>query len=345
MTAPRTDADAEAVRDAAAGLEAVAREAEAAGDHDRALGNFRALREIEPTNPRWSLECVRVLRLADREAEATAALRMTLRRWPKLLHSNLFAEVLPKLAPGEESVRKALGEDVPGDEALKRPTVEDDSSADVIVGRGGRGTAVLIFTGLADRMVMPLPLFDRFLAELDLTSVFLRDHKRIGFFNGVSSLGDYDETLAALRAMFDELGVTRVHTIGNSAGGMGAVSYGLDLDAGQVLGFSAPVALTRKAADLDRRTAVFAERILSPAVPESRRDLRGRIEASTGDTRIHLYYGEEMPEDRYHAAALEGARNVHLHPLPGLAGHGALFNMAQAGKLRGLFRERFGDKD
>lgn len=340
---PSPDLDAD--RDAAARqLEATAREAEAAGDHDRALGNFRALREIDPTNPRWSLECIRILRLADREAEATAALRMTLRRWPKLLHSALFAEVLPKLAPGEESVRKALGDDVPADEALKRPPIEDDGSADVIVGRGGRRTAVLVFTGLADRMVMPLPVFDRFLAELDLTSVFLRDQRRFGYFHGVKSLGDYDQTLGALRGMFEEMGVETIHCVGNSAGGMGAVTYGLDLNASQVLGFSAPVALLDKTNEFDRRTAVFNERMMKH-VPEGRRDLRTRVGAHTGDTHIHLYYGEEMPEDRYHAAALEGARNVHLHPLPGLAGHGALFNVAQSGKLRGLFRERFGDKD
>lgn len=343
MSAPNAEKDAD--RDAAvAQLEAVAREADAAGDHDRALGNFRALREIDPTNPRWPLECVRVLRGADREQEATHALRMALRRFPKLLHSKLFAEVLPKLAPGEESTRKALGEDVPEDKDLKRPLVEDDGSADVIIGKGGRRTAVLVFTGLADRMVMPLPLFDRFLAELDLTSIFLRDRKRLGFFHGVASLGDYDETLAALRARFDEMGVDRIHCIGNSAGGMGAVSYGLDLNADQILGFSAPVALLDKTNDFDRRTAVFNERMMKN-VPEARRDLRTRVDAHRGDTHIHLYYGEEMPEDRYHAAALEGARNVRLHPLPGLAGHGALFNMAQKGQLRALFRDTFGEKD
>jgi len=343
MSAPETRPDAD--RDAAvAQLESVAREADAAGDHDRALGHFRALREVDPTNPRWPLECVRVLRAADREQEATQALRMTLRRWPKLLHSQLFAEVLPKLAPGEESTRKALGDDVPEDKDLKRAAVEDDGSADVVVGRGGRRAAVLVFTGLADRMVMPLPLFDRFLAELDLTSIFLRDSRRLGFFHGVASLGDYDATLAALRAMFDEMGVDMIHCIGNSAGGMGAVSYGLDLDANQILGFSAPVALLDKTNDFDRRTAVFNERLMKN-VPEARRDLRARVDAHTGDTHIHLYYGEQMPEDRYHAAALEGARNVQLHPLPGLAGHGALFNMAQSGRLRRLFRETFGEKD
>ena len=340
MSSP-LDADKEAVQQ----LLATAQAAEGAGDMDRALGHFRAMAQVDTTNPRWPLEAIRILKTSGRTEEATQALQRTLRKWPRLLGSKLFASILPEVAPSEESHRKALGDDLPAEEALKRATIEDNGSDDMIVGRGGRRAAVLIFTGLADRMVMPLPMFDRFLAELDLTSIFLRDRKRIGFFNGVSSLGDYDQSIAALKDRLGEMGIDTVHTIGNSAGGMAAVSYGLDLGAKQVLGFSAPVALTRKAADLDRRTAVFAERILSPAVPEERRDLRARIEASTGDTHVHLYYGEEMPEDRYHAAALEGARQVHLHPLPGLAGHGALFNMAQSGKLRALFRDTFGERD
>ncbi len=321
-----------------------AREAEAAGDLDRALGFFRALAEVEPAQPRWRLEAIRVLRKADREPEAAQAMKRVMRRWPKLLASPLFAEVLPEVVPTDEKHRKALGDDVPRDDELKRPVIEDDGVADVIIGRGGRKAAVLVFTGLADRMVMPLPLFDRYLAELDLTSIFLRDRKRLGFFGGVASLGDYEETLASLRAQLDEMGIERVHTLGNSAGGMGAVTYGLDLDAKQVLGFSAPVALLDKTDLVDRRTVVFNQRMIKH-VPESRRDLKARIEAHPGETHIHLFFGEHMPEDRYHAASLEGTRNVHLHALPGLAGHGALFSMGQTGKLRALFRETFGEKD
>lgn len=331
-------------REAAAALLQTAQEAEAAGDLDRALGFYRAIAEVEPTQPRWRLQAIRLLRKADREPEAAQAMKWAMRRWPRLLGSALFAEILPEIVPTDEKHRKALGEDVPRDDELMRPVVEDDGSADVIIGRGGRKTAVLVFTGLADRMVMPLPLFDRYLAELDLTSIFLRDRKRLGFFGGVASLGDYDETLAGLRARLDEMGIERVHTLGNSAGGMGAVTYGLDLNAGQVLGFSAPVALLDKTDQIDRRTVVFNQRMMKH-VPEQRRDLKARIEAHAGDTHIHLFFGEEMPEDRYHAAALEGSRNVHLHALPGLAGHGALFSMGETGKLRALFRDTFGQKD
>ncbi|MBX7248141.1 MAG: hypothetical protein K1X35_03725 [Caulobacteraceae bacterium] len=332
------------VQGAQAQLEQTARQAEDAGDMDRALGFFRALAQVDSANPRWPLEAIRVLRKSGRMGEATGALRQTLRRWPKLLNSELYRQLLPELTLTEETQMKALGDDVPTDAQLKRPVIEDDGTPDVIVGRGGRKTAVIVFTGLADRMVMPLPLFDRYLAELDLTSIFLRDQRRFGFFKGVSSLGDYDESIAGLRRILDDVGAEQVFTLGNSAGGIGAVSYGLELGARAVLGFSAPVALLDSTDQIDRRTAVFNQR-LKTNVPVPLRDFRTRLEEAEGDTEVHLYYGEEMPEDRYHAAFLEGVRNVRLHPLSGLAGHGALFNMAQSGKLRSLFRDTFGETD
>lgn len=327
-------------------LLSVAQTAESAGDMDRALGFYRALTEIDPTNPLWPFNAIRLLRNAGREPEAVEALGQALKKWPRAQSRPELAALVPELNPGAEEIRNALGEDCPPDEDLKRALVEDDGKTDLIVARGGRKAAVIIFTGLADRMVMPLPLFDRYLAELDLSAIYVRDRKRIGFFNGVSSLGDdYDSTLIAMKELLVDMGAMTVHTIGNSAGGIGAVSYGLDLRAKTVLAFSAPVAVTRAAADMDRRTAVFAERLLGPSVPAERRDLRARAEASRGSTRIHLYYGEEMPEDRYHAATLEGVPGVELHPLQGLGGHGALFRMANKHGLRPVMRELYGVAD
>jgi len=325
-------------------LAATAKAAEQAGDMDRALGFYRGLGEIEPNNPVWAFHAVRILRRSGRDAEAQEAMRLAMRRWPRAASRPDIQALLPEVNPTEQQHRLALGEDCPPDAALKRAPIEDDGASDVIVGRGGRTAAVLLFTGLADRLVMPLPLFDRYLAELDLTAIFLRDRKRIGFFNGVASLGDYDQTIARLGAKLREMGIETVHTVGNSAGGMAAVSYGIDLEADKVLGFSAPVSLTRATADLDRRTALFADRILS-GVPEERLNLRRRLETAARPPQVHLYFGEEMPEDRHHALALEGAPGVTLHPLTGLAGHGALFRMAEINGLRSLFREMFGDAD
>lgn len=323
----------------------VAQTAETAGDMDRALGFFRALGEIEPNNPRWAFEAIRLLRNTDRHGEAKAAMVAALRKWPRAATRPELAALVPELVPDDKSIRSALRDDCPPDEALKRPAIEDDGHSDCIVARGGRKAAVLVFTGLADRMVMPLPLFDRYLAELDLTAIYLRDTKRIGYFHGVTSLGgDYDATILRLKEMLVDLSALAVHAVGNSAGGMAAVSYGLDLGARQVLTFSAPLALTTATGEFDQRANVFLHRLLSQ-VPDERRHLRERLAECKGRTEVHLYYGADMPEDRTHAEAMADAPCVTLHPISGLAGHGALFRVAENHGLRKLFAERFGETD
>ncbi|HYE42794.1 MAG TPA: hypothetical protein VEA15_05315 [Caulobacteraceae bacterium] len=340
MVDQATQSPAEAV----AQLQSTARMAEEAGDLDRALGFFRALRQIQPRHHRWAFEEVRLLRKAGRAAEAADALREALKRWPRALYRDDVKAMLPEAAPKEGRAIKALGDDIPSDKELRRPLVEDDGAADFIMGEGGRKTAVIVFTGLADRMVMPLPVFDRFLAELDVTGIYLRDRRRIGFFKGVKSLADdYEGTIERLEDLLAEKGVRTVHTLGNSAGGMAAVSYGIDLGARTVMGFSAPVALVAATKDVDRRVAVFSDRILY-GVPESRRDLRGRL-AAAPQTTVKLFYGADMPEDRYHASALEGLPNTELHPIQGMAGHGALYRVAETGQLRPMLRATYGAPD
>jgi hypothetical protein len=322
----------------------VARTAEHAGDLDRALGFYRGLGQVEPDNPRWAFEAVRLLIKSDRHGEANEALVKALKQWPKARNRKDIVGLVPQLQPSTNEFRDSLGKDCPPDEALKRAPVEDDGS-DCIVARGGRRTGVIVFTGLADRMVLPLQLFDRYLAELDLSAVYLRDTKRIGYFHGISSLAsDYEGTIERLKEMLVDLDAMTVHAIGNSAGGMAAVSYGLDLAARQILTFSAPLALTTQTGDHDQRANVFLTRLLTQ-VPDERRHLRERLEASRGRTRVHLYYGEDMREDRWHAEAVANAENVVLHPISGLAGHGALFRLAERPGLRSLFREMFSEND
>ncbi|HEY3812699.1 MAG TPA: hypothetical protein VGL66_05700 [Caulobacteraceae bacterium] len=333
MTAETGDLGAETIA-------ASARTAEEAGDFDRALGHYRALIQMQPRQPRWEIEAVRVLRLAGREAEGAEALRAALRKYPGAMGKPELRALIPEAADTtEKSARDALGAHCPPDEALKRPLAIDDES-DVIVARGGRPAAVIVFTGLADRMVLPLPLFDRYIAELDLSAIYLRDRNRVGYFNGVKSLGDYDASITGLKKILADIGAERVHTVGNSAGGIGAVSMGIDLEAANIVGFSAPISITRAAADMDRRTQVFAERLLGNT-PAARRDLRARLIARKDGGQTHLFYGSDMPEDRMHAQTLIGVDGVTLYPLPGLAGHGALFRLAQSGDLRRIFGNRF----
>lgn len=190
----------------------------------------------------------------------------------------------------------------------------------------------LVFTGLADQAMFPLPIFDRYLATLNLTAVYLRDHNRLLYNNGISSLAsDFAGTVKSLHSLVSDLGTRRLITIGTSAGGYAAIRYGLALDAECIVGFSAPTNLTADFLADDGRGRAVARRLQT--LPADALDALPLIQARERPTPIHLVYGEDMREDRRHALHLEGASGVNLHPLPGVDIHGSLGVLAQEKKL------------
>lgn len=308
-------------------------QAEEAGDLEAALQDFRHLEAFQPENPRWAFEAVRILLKLDRQGEAAAAFRAASLRWPRAMSDEHLRSLVPGADLSIENTRNALAEHCPPDSALKRPVLADDEAAEVQVVRGERDVVVLVFTGLADRLVMPLSLFDRYLAALDVSAIYLRDRRRMAYLHGVRGLGrDYDETLASLKQRIEQLGARDIHTLGNSAGGLGAIAYGLDLRAKSILCFATPCYIKDDAGDWDPRAPVFAQRLRALTTPEQR-DFRARLEAMADPPKVELWFGADAADDRRHAETLAGAPGVSLHPVAGMEGHGALFALAQEGGL------------
>lgn len=314
---------------------------ERSGAFGPAFDAYRAIAQSHRDQPRWPLECVRLLVAEGRTDEAERLFRDTLRRFPAAMNNPALRTIVPTAEMTETNLLKTLGANCPSDAELRRPLVADDGTSDVIVARGGRSAAVLVFTGLADRIVMPIPVFDRYLAELDLGAVYLRDRHKLAYLGGVRSLApDYDSTIERLRELLRDMGVETLHTIGNSAGGFGAISYGLDLGAEHMLAFAAPIVGREEVLTWDRRAPVGMQRVFD-VVPLERRDAPARIAASSSG-HFHLIFGADSPDDRRHAESVKDCARVELLPVEGLAGHGALFAFANAGRLRPLLRDLFG---
>jgi hypothetical protein len=318
-------------------------QAEEVGDFESALIDFRHLASFQPENPRWPLEAVRVLLKLGRNDEAAAAFRAVSARWPRAMSDEHLRALVPGADLTAENTRNALADQCPPDSALKRAVIVDDEAAEVQTVRGGRDVVVLVFTGLADRLVMPVPVFDRYLAELDVSAIYLRDRRRMAYFHGIRGLGgDHEQTVEALKGRLQALGAKSVHTLGNSAGGIGALSYGLDLGAASVLGFATPCDLSDSTGDWDPRAPVFSER-LRTLTPWALRDFRSRLAASEHPPRVDLWYGADNENDRRHAESMSHAPSVTLHPLAGVEGHGALFALAQQGGLSAALKEKLGE--
>lgn len=221
----------------------------------------------------------------------------------------------------------------PIDSELKRPPLAKYGDSEIIVaGEQATGEIALVFTGLADQAMFPLPIFDRYLAALNLTAIYLRDHSRLLFNNGIASVApDFAGTVEYLRNLVSRLGARRLITIGASAGGYAAIRYGLALDATCIVGFSAPTNLRADFLADDGRGRAVAKRLQT--LPADTLDVLPLILAKERETPIHLVYGEDMREDRRHALYLKDTPGVKLRPLPGVKVHASIEVLAQDKEL------------
>ena len=187
--------------------------------------------------------------------------------------------------------------------------------------RAGGTPILFVFCGHGQRFSLPLNIIHRWLRRLDIHIVYLRDFRKLFFLNGITSLGsDYATSIKALHKLSADLGASSIHCIGNSAGVLGALQMGLDLEAQSVLCLAGTTGFTsRKRGSAFRRIATDLPRWsgFDPAML----DLRYRYEFSASYPRVRHVYGEAHAVDREEAERLAGLEGVELAALPGWTEH------------------------
>ena len=173
---------------------------------------------------------------------------------------------------------------------------------------------VLVFTGSNDLVSMPLSTFDRYLAPVPASVVYLKDFNRLRFLTGIRSLAaDYSGTVSALRQMRDRLGARRVCAIGNCYGGFAAIRYGVELGAERILAFSAMTHGPRETEATQEQTRKFVSSRLAAKVPADMIDLAPFLATRSHRGRIEVFYDGDDPRDASHASRLGGFAGVRLH--------------------------------
>lgn len=309
------------------------------GRSDGMLSLLRRARDTWPDDPGVIALC-REAGIAAAPGGAPPAPPATRHETPEAQLANARRVVLEKnqAAPPELLHRlvKAIENQIsPRD--LQRPLVEVDPERDVLISPRAPGDRLaVVFTGLMDRTALPLETLDAYLSAAGITAVYLRDFNRLLFCNGVQSMGgDFSSGVAGLRRVIDRIGgIGHVTTIGNSAGGTGALNFGLALPADRVLCFSTPTTIGQPFLDdiNDRRGRLVLAR-LNKLVPQHLLDPRARLEAQSDPVRVDLVYGQNHPLDRPHAERLRGLPGVRLYGLGGSDRHASLTDVI----LRGAF--------
>jgi tetratricopeptide (TPR) repeat protein len=336
------------------------------GDGEATLSCYRTLVDLNPGVVRWSLKIVQLLNWLGRVKEALSELEMVRRQWPTDPMVRVFlrnygpaSELAPnsvasesRLAEGDpdradEEELKAVSDKAPRQEQRVRPLVVNDPTSDVLVAEvRGAETGLLIFTGSNDAVSIPLPIFDRYLATLELTAVYLKDFNRLRFLQGIQSLADdYQGTIASLRNIVSRLGVNRICTIGNCDGGFAAIRYGVELGADRILTFGAPTHSPQDTLAKVEQARNFMRHRLAVNVAPNMIDLKPFLQAHRHSPQIELFYEEEDARDRIQALHLSGLPGITLHPQPGLSNHHLLRRFALSNEdFRGMLGKMLGVK-
>jgi tetratricopeptide (TPR) repeat protein len=320
------------------------------GDVERTVEYYRHLAGLEPNNVRWALKAVAALDLGGRIAEARRELDRLTEQWPdnravqrflelsglggtrimESLHAEPQAEEseAPEAEEALAAVRdtewrvadlRALYRRAPADAVLMRPVVVDEEEADVLVAECvGARTVVIVFTGTNDRVWLPLPMFDRYLAALGVSAVYLKDFRRLLFMQGVQSLGDsYNAAISALRRIQRGLKAKRICAFGHSGGGRAAIRYGLELGAARIVsiaGATGPAPCLNPAAY--PRDQIIQARTLQH-VPADMLDLKPFLQQRPSRAKITLVYGVDSASETASARYLEDLPSVRLQPVFG----------------------------
>lgn len=306
-------------------------------DAEAALAYYRRLDEINPGTLRWSAKIVQLLNWLGRIDESLKERARMRERWPDNPTARALAEQADTVESNTEPKFGAqfgeIAAKAPDARERIRPLVVFDPRKDVQIATvEGAQCTLLIFTGANDGLSMPLPIFDRYLAALQLNAVYLKDFKRLRFLHGIQSLGStYQAMLVGLRAIIEQLGTPRFCVLGTCTGAFSAIRCGVELGAEHILAFgppTQPVDETHEGMDEGRR---FLARRLKENVSADVQDLKPFLEGGVGGSRIDLFFDEDDPLGREHAMHVSEVAGLTLRPQAELKGFERLsrFMMAE----------------
>jgi hypothetical protein len=181
-------------------------------------------------------------------------------------------------------------------------------------------TTLIAFTGMAQRLGLSIYFMHSLLGRLNANLIYLFDWSHSYYFGGVSGLGgDVNTTVRRLHGICADLKSRRVLCLGQSAGGFGALHYGLKLGADGIMTFSPKILPVVAGRTRDR----IGTRIGRP-LTEDETNLRHQIASAERAPHIEIVYGTENVADVASARHLFGLPRVVERPLQGVSNHGTI---------------------
>lgn len=210
---------------------------------------------------------------------------------------------------------------------LRRPVAGNLALYTLGGDRSGK-TLAICFTGAAQRMLMPLPVFLQHIDASCTDVAVVRYARGRGYRNGIVGLGgNLEDSIDRLPGLLHIDKYDRAVSIGTSGGGLPAVMAGLRLGFASAMGIGC--------------NHVRDPRWLEARGEEAGATLCRWVSLRACQTKIFLVYGADYPPDQAAAAGIAQictqARMLKIASPDGNVGHAALLPMLIGGRLSDFF--------
>lgn len=193
-----------------------------------------------------------------------------------------------------------------------------------------RRTLVIAFTGLADRLMMPVASFIQHCPAADYEFLVLFDRSKSSYLAGVAGLGDtLPASIEAMRARIAAAGCRRAVAIGTSDGGLAAVWTAVELGLERAISVGGPTPATLASG---HRALQFATSSFEDAI----RRHAGRL------PEVVYMAGEHERHDLDKAREMKSYLPTTTLVVPGCDNHNTLHYLRRRGELAPLFARLFG---
>jgi hypothetical protein len=211
---------------------------------------------------------------------------------------------------------------------------------------GESRTLLVTFGGMKSLAGLPSFEFVNLTRDVHVKRMFVRDPRQSWYHRGMPQHGKTLASIAdSLRTVLADHDFDRLVTVGNSAGGYGALVFGTLLGADTVLAFGPQTVLDRET--LNEMADHRWDYLLRPlwekgALEQQWIDLRDALpQARVADTSYKIYFDEKSP-DRLHAERLRDLEGVRLYRF-GSGGHNVVRSLRDNGALIRIVRAAVGE--
>lgn len=180
--------------------------------------------------------------------------------------------------------------------------------------RASSDEVALIFVGLMPMGGKAIWNILNILMKRNISPVFVFDFHGCLYMSGTGPrAAGFENSVKELKSFLNGQGLTKIHTMGFSAGGLSAMFYGDALEAATCFVISPPTYIPGPDDAIDTRGRIVRRRMEKMGLLKDT-DILARFSGAHPHPKVHIYYPSHSKADRHHAERIGHLGNVTLLP-------------------------------